>query len=165
MALADGTFTLRSAAFHEGQSVPPAQRFNRDGCTGGNVSPPLSWQHAPPNTASFAIMMHDPDAPGRGWWHWAVANIPATVHSLPANASASGALTRLGALQARNDFSDEGYGGPCPPPGKRHRYVITIYALNAPLTRLVANRPAPFFEHEILGAAIAKASLTLTDQR
>lgn len=144
--------------------MPPAQRHDRD-CGGANVSPQLSWRHAPPGTAAFAILMHDLDAPGRGWWHWAVANIPAQIHSLPANASASGALHAMGALQARNDYNDTGYGGPCPPPGQRHRYVLTVYALKAPLERLVADRPAPFFEHEIVDRPLAKATLTFYDER
>jgi Raf kinase inhibitor-like YbhB/YbcL family protein len=39
-----------------------------------------------------------------------------------------------GMLQGRNDFGRIGYGGPCPPPGKPHRYVFTIHALDTPLT-------------------------------
>ncbi|MGH9433925.1 MAG: YbhB/YbcL family Raf kinase inhibitor-like protein, partial [Terriglobia bacterium] len=38
-----------------------------------------------------------------------------------------------GGRQGTNDFGKIGYGGPCPPPGKPHRYFFRLYALNAPL--------------------------------
>ena len=129
LALAEGTFTLTSTSFHPGGTVDNAQVFNQDDCKGGNRSPQLTWRDAPAGTRSFAITMFDQDAPGRGWWHWAVAGIPATVDRLPENASSSGYLTKLGAVEARNDFETDGYGGPCPPPGKPHRYVLTLTAL------------------------------------
>jgi Raf kinase inhibitor-like YbhB/YbcL family protein len=34
------------------------------------------------------------------------------------------------AKQGMNDFMQIGYGGPCPPPGKPHRYFFKIYALD-----------------------------------
>ena len=39
-----------------------------------------------------------------------------------------------GALQGRNDFHKTGYGGPCPPPGKPHRYFFKLYALDTKLS-------------------------------
>ena len=35
------------------------------------------------------------------------------------------------ARQGKNDFNRIGYGGPCPPPGKPHRYYFRLYALNS----------------------------------
>jgi Raf kinase inhibitor-like YbhB/YbcL family protein len=162
-AHAEGTFSLSSATFRDGGQVAAAQVFDQDTCKGGNRSPQLTWRNAPAGTHSFAITMFDPDAPGRGWWHWAVANIPARVNTLPENASASGALARLGAIEARNDFNTSGYGGPCPPPGKAHRYVVTVYAIGADkLTVLDEGRPAPMFDHEIGAASLGSAQLTVT---
>jgi Raf kinase inhibitor-like YbhB/YbcL family protein len=160
-ALAEGVFTLTSASFHAGGTVDAAQVFDQDDCKGGNRSPQLTWHDAPAGTRSFAVTVFDPDAPGRGWWHWAVAAIPATVDSLPENASASGVLKKLGAVEARNDFDIDGYGGPCPPPGKPHRYVITVYALSSADLRLAQGRPALMFDHEIGTATLGSARMVV----
>jgi Raf kinase inhibitor-like YbhB/YbcL family protein len=160
-AFAEGAFTVTSASFHADGTVNNAQVFNQDDCKGGNRSPQLSWHDAPAGTRGFAITMFDQDAPGRGWWHWAVAGIPSNVDSLPENASASGFLTKLGAVQARNDFDTDGYGGPCPPPGKPHRYVITVYALGTTDLRLAQGRPALMFDHEIGTAALGSAKMVV----
>src|SRR5258707_1200998 len=68
--LADTVFTVTSANLHAGGTVDAAQVFDRDDCKGGNRSPQLSWHDAPTGTRSFAVTVYDPDAPGRGWWHW-----------------------------------------------------------------------------------------------
>jgi Raf kinase inhibitor-like YbhB/YbcL family protein len=162
-AYAEGAFSVSSATFPDGGHVATAQVFDQSGCNGGNRSPQLTWRDAPKGTRSFAITMFDPDAPGRGWWHWAVADIPARVTTLTENASASGTLAKLGAIEARNDFNTGGYGGPCPPPGKPHRYVITVYALGSDKAAgLEAGRPASMFDHEIGAAALGSAQLTVT---
>ncbi|WP_409934725.1 YbhB/YbcL family Raf kinase inhibitor-like protein [Paraburkholderia sp. BCC1884] len=161
-ALAEGTFALSSASFPKSGTVEAAQVFNQDDCKGGNRSPQLSWHDAPPGTRSFAVTIFDQDAPGRGWWHWAVAGIPASVAGVPENASSSGFLSKLGAVEARNDFDIDGYGGPCPPPGKPHRYVITVYALSTSDLRLAQGRPALMFDHEIGTATLGSARITVT---
>ena len=72
------TFTLTSSAFRNGEPIPA-----RHTCDGANVSPPLAWHGAPEGTRSFAVTVYDPDAPtASGFWHWAVANIPASVTEL-----------------------------------------------------------------------------------
>jgi Raf kinase inhibitor-like YbhB/YbcL family protein len=161
-AVAEGTFGLSSSAFRSGGTVESTQVFDQDDCKGGNRSPQLSWHDAPAGTKSFAVTMFDPDAPGRGWWHWAVAGIPSTVDRLPENASASGYLRQLGAVEARNDFSTEGYGGPCPPAGKPHHYVVTVYALSTSNLRLAQGRPALSFDHEIGTATLGSARMVVT---
>jgi Raf kinase inhibitor-like YbhB/YbcL family protein len=161
-ALAQIPFTLTSTDLSANQPVPLPLVFDRDGCTGGNRSPQLSWHGAPAATRSFAITIFDPDAPGRGWWHWAVAGIPANVTQLPGNASTSGVLRKLGAVESRNDFDIDGYGGPCPPPGTRHRYIITVYALDTSDLRLQQGSPTLMFEHEIRTTTLATAQLIVS---
>jgi len=158
---AEGPFTVSSEELTPGGRVPASNVFDRGDCKGENRSPQLSWRNPPPGTRSYAITIFDPDAPGHGWWHWAVAGIPASVTSVPADASASGFLRRIGASEARNDFGIDGYGGPCPPPGKPHRYVITVHALKGTDLRVAQGRPAPMFEHEIGTLTIGTARLTV----
>jgi Raf kinase inhibitor-like YbhB/YbcL family protein len=161
-AAADPSFSVNSADVSPGKTISHDLLFDDSECKGANKSPQLSWRGAPSETRSYAIIISDPDAPGRGWYHWAVAGIPAGVTQIPANASASGALGKLGAVQARNDWDTDGYGGPCPPPGKPHRYVVTVYALNSDELRLRDGTPANMFEHEIRTMTIATAQLTFT---
>lgn len=123
------TMTITSPDIAPGARIADEQVFNGFGCTGKNVSPALAWTGAPKDTKSFALSVYDPDAPtGSGFWHWVMFNIPPNVTSLPQGAGAPGKEPQ-GAMQIENDYGTVGYGGPCPPPGKPHRYQFTIYAL------------------------------------
>jgi len=127
-----GGFRLAGAEWHDGGSVPQKNVYNGSGCGGANISPEFHWSNAPRGTKSFAITIFDPDAPaGGGWWHWIIFNIPGTVSELPAGAGneASRRLPPAG-FQCRNDYGELGYGGPCPPPGSTHRYLVKVYALS-----------------------------------
>lgn len=127
-----GDFSLTSPDIPSGGVIPQAFEFNGFGCNGSNRSPALRWSGAPNGVRSFAITVHDPDAPtGSGWWHWIVLNIPANVEALPQDAGhVSGAKLPAGARQVRNDFGTAAWGGVCPPAGSRpHRYVFTLHAL------------------------------------
>ena len=126
------SFKLWSNDLKEGGRMPEAQVFNGMGYTGGNRSPHLAWEGAPEGTKSFVVTCYDPDAPtGSGWWHWVVANIPASAKELAAG-SGSGKGLPAGALQTRTDFGAPGYGGACPPPGDHpHRYLFTVFAVKA----------------------------------
>ncbi len=128
-ALAAGKFTLKSADVKDGGKLSERHVFNGFGCQGGNVSPQLSWTNPPAGTKSFVVTAYDPDAPtGSGWWHWVVYDIPADARELPQGAGGGTGLP-AGAVQGRTDFGAPGYGGACPPPGKPHRYVFTVFAL------------------------------------
>jgi Raf kinase inhibitor-like YbhB/YbcL family protein len=122
-------FRLWSDDFRDGDTLPEAQVFNDMGHKGGNVSPHLAWSDAPAGTKSFVVTLYDPDAPtGSGWWHWIVANIPASTSSLPRGCgSGQGGLPR--GVQALNDFGTNQYGGAAPPPGTPHRYIFSVHAL------------------------------------
>ena len=121
---------VTSKTFQAGGMIPAKVAFSP--CGGQNVSPQLSWTGAPPGTKSFALSTFDPDAPtGTGFWHWVVANIPATVTNLDENAAAKGLPAT--AVQCFTDYGTAHWGGPCPPTGDSpHRYIFTIYALDIP---------------------------------
>ena len=133
------------------------------GCTGENVSPALSWKDAPEGTKSFAVFAYDPDAPtGSGWWHWVVYNIPATAHELPQGAGSGKAPLPEGAMQGRTDFGAPGYGGACPPPGKPHHYIFTVYALKTEKIDVPADATAAYVGFNVRANALASADLTVT---
>ncbi len=156
-ALAQGTFRLTSPDVAEGAPIKAEQVFNGFGCSGGNVSPALNWTGAPAGTKSFALIVHDPDAPTGvgGFTHWIVYNIPAT-----ATGFQKGSVP-AGAVQAPTSFGAQGWGGPCPPAGdKPHRYVFTLYALNAETLTLPPTPTQALAGFTINGAKVATATLT-----
>lgn len=114
---------ITSSAFtHEGK-IP--QQFT---CEGQDISPDLSWSDAPKETKSFALILHDPDAPRpNGFVHWVLYNIPASVAHVNQDVSKNASVPELG-LQGRNDAGKTAYMGPCPPSGS-HRYFFRLYAL------------------------------------
>jgi Raf kinase inhibitor-like YbhB/YbcL family protein len=155
-------FTLTSTDFTEGDTLANTQVFNEFGCKGGNVSPALAWSGAPAGTQSFALLMHDPDAPtGSGWWHWVVYNIPPATGSLPAGAGdAKKGLMPKGAVQGRTDYGSVGYGGPCPPPGKPHHYNFRLYALKVPKLEVPEGASAALIAFNVRAQALGEAQLT-----
>ena len=120
-------FALRSTAFSNGGQI--GTRYT---CDGADISPALMWEGVPDGTQSLALIADDPDAPMGTWTHWTVWNIPGRATLLPED-SAKVELLDNGARQGKNDFKRIGYGGPCPPPGKPHRYFFKLYALDARL--------------------------------
>ncbi|MGD0097396.1 MAG: YbhB/YbcL family Raf kinase inhibitor-like protein [Terracidiphilus sp.] len=101
-------------------------------CDGAGISPQLAWSAPPAGTASFALIVADPDAPLRTFVHWVIYDLPATSRALPEAMPAQGQLAD-GSRQGRNDFDNLGYGGPCPPGHSPHHYVFTVYALDTKL--------------------------------
>lgn len=132
------------------------------GCAGGNLSPQLSWIGAPEGTKSFAVTCYDPDAPtGSGFWHWVVANIPASVTSLDLGAGdpASGKMPK-GALEVRTDFGAPGYGGPCSPEGSHvHRYIFTVHAVGVDKLEVTADTSAAIVGFYLHFNTLEKVSL------
>lgn len=112
---------VTSQAFTEGGMIA-----RRHTCDAENVSPPLTWPDAPPGTQSIALIADDPDAPVGTWVHWVLFDLPGETTSLPEGAKGIG-------VEGINDFRKSGYGGPCPPRGKPHRYYFKVYALDTRL--------------------------------
>src|ERR1051325_6902557 len=105
-------------------------------CDGEDPSPPLAWTGASAGTKSFALIMDDPDAPPGIWVHWVLYDLPEKATALPEGVPKTPTLpdgSKQGACWGVNSFSRSGFFGPCPPPGKPHRYFFKLYALSAPL--------------------------------
>jgi Raf kinase inhibitor-like YbhB/YbcL family protein len=118
---------LKSTAFAPGAEIP-----KKHSCEAADVSPALEWSGTPARTVSFALIMDDPDAPAGTWVHWVLWNLPASAHELPEAVAKQDQLVD-GTRQGRNSSRKIGYNGPCPPPGKPHRYFFRLYALDAKL--------------------------------
>jgi Raf kinase inhibitor-like YbhB/YbcL family protein len=125
-----GTMNLTSTSF-QGSQIPA--KFT---CSGAGISPQLAWSAPPAGTASFALIVTDPDAPRGTFVHWVLYDLPAETRTLPEGLPGLGQLTD-GSRQGRSDFGEIGYGGPCPPPGSPHHYHFTLYALDAKLNLAV----------------------------
>ena len=156
------SMTLTSADIKEGATIASEQVFNGFGCTGGNVSPALSWSGAPSGTKSLAVSIYDPDAPtGSGWWHWTLFNIPANVTGIKEGASLKPDQLPAGSVEGRTDFGKPGYGGACPPVGdKPHRYILTVFALKTAKIDLTSDASGALVGYYLNQNTIAKTSLT-----
>jgi Raf kinase inhibitor-like YbhB/YbcL family protein len=143
------TFALRSPDFANGANIP--RTFT---CEGEDRSPALEWSGAPPGTRAFALIADDPDAPAGTWVHWVIYNIPGETHALKGGMEKNEKLGD-GSLQGRNDFRKSGYNGPCPPPGKAHRYFFKLYALSGELA-LAPGASKSDVEHAMEGHILAR---------
>ena len=114
---------ISSPAFQNGEMIP-----SKYTCDGNNINPPLDIKNIPEDAICLALIVDDPDAPNGVWVHWIIWNIPVTHHLKEDHSNG---------IEGVNDFHQNHYGGPCPPPGV-HRYFFKVYALDA-LLELPAN--------------------------
>ena len=122
------------------------------------VSPRIQWSQTPPNTQSFALLLHDPEPHPRGSiydiTHWFIYNIPANVTELPEGVPNGDQANGAKQLKGARGFA--GYFGPCAPPGPNHHYTYQLFALDTKLdlgpdaTRADAERA---MDGHILGSA------------
>ena len=150
------TIQVLSKAFSNGGAIPA--RFT---CDGPNLSPDLAWSNVPPGTKSLVVICDDPDAPVGTWVHWVLFDLPASEKGL-----AEGLQTAAPspARHGLNSWSHIGYGGPCPPLGKSHRYFFKIYALDAPLGLPAGATKAQVLE-AMKGHVLAQGEIMGTYQR
>ncbi len=152
------TINMQSSAFEDGTAIPRVHT-----CDDKDVSPPLSWSGVPQGTQSLALIMDDPDAPVGTWVHWVIYDMPPTLTGLPENVEKSPKVAGIG-TQGTNDFRRVGYGGPCPPPGKPHRYFFKLYALDTQLN-LAPGATKAELEKAMRGHILAQGQLMATYKR
>src|SRR5512142_1927520 len=146
------SFSIQTNAFTPGGMIPKNYT-----CDGSDVSPELTWTNVPAGTQAFALIVDDPDAPAGTWTHWIAWNIPASVTRLTEGTAKNDTLAD-GTRQGKNDFKRIGYNGPCPPPGKPHRYFFKVYALGAKLD-LKAGASRSELESAIKGKVLEQAEV------
>ncbi|MBI3491434.1 MAG: YbhB/YbcL family Raf kinase inhibitor-like protein [Acidobacteria bacterium] len=155
--IAAAAFTLSSPAFTDGAAIP--SKFTCDaGMT--NPSPALAWKDAPAGTKSFALILHDPDAPmAGGFTHWVLFDIPAATVGLP-EAFQPGSV----GVSGNSGFRRPGYGGPCPPSGVHH-YHFMLSALDVASIGAPAGATKADVEKAMAGHVLGTAELVGTYQR
>jgi Raf kinase inhibitor-like YbhB/YbcL family protein len=151
-------FTLTSSDIAEGQPLKMAQVSGLMGAGGQDVSPQLSWSGFPEQTRSFAVTVFDPDAPtASGFWHWAVADLPATVTDLPAGAGDGSGLPG-DALTLRNDAGMRRFVGAAPPAGHGyHRYFVAVHAVSVERLELPQDASPAYLGFNLFMKSIARA--------
>ena len=152
------TFTLTSESVTDGQPLAKPQVSGIMGAGGDDVSPQLSWSGFPDETRSFAVTVYDPDAPtASGFWHWAVANLPADVTDLPAGVG-EGSVLPGDALTLVNDAGMRRYLGAAPPPGHGpHRYYVAVHAVDVEKLDLNEDASPAYLGFNLFQHAIARA--------
>lgn len=160
------TFSLTSTSITDGQPLRTAQVSGIMGAGGEDASPQLSWSGFPEQTRSFAVSVYDPDAPtGSGFWHWAVANLPATCTSLPEGVGEGGLLPG-DALTLVNDAGMRRYVGAAPPAGHGvHRYYVAVHAVDVEKLDLAEDASPAYLGFNLFMHAIARAVIMGTYQQ
>lgn len=156
------TFTVTSTDLTDGAILANDQVSGIMGAGGKDVSPQLSWSGFPAETKSFAVTAYDPDAPtGAGFWHWAVADIPAATTSLPTGAGdENGSGLPDGAVQLPNDIGLARYLGSAPPAGHGpHRYFFTVHAVDVELLGLPEGATPTVLGFNLFSHSIARAHI------
>lgn len=159
------SFTVTSTDVADGQPLPTPQVSGILGAGGDDVSPQLEWSGFPDGTRSFAVTIFDPCAPtASGFWHWAVANIPASTTSLP-RAAGDGDSSGLpdGAVQLRNDAGSRRYVGAAPPEGHGpHRYYVVVHAVDVESLDVDGDSAPAFLGFNLFFHTLARATIVPT---
>ena len=154
------SFAVTSTDVADGQELPTPQVSGVMGAGGEDKSPHLEWSGFPEGTRSFAVTVYDPDAPtASGFWHWAVADIPASVTSLQTGAGdPDGSGLPAGAVQLMNDAALAGYIGAAPPPGHGpHHYYTVVHAVDVESLGLPPGARPAFLGFNLFMHTLARA--------
>lgn len=108
---------LTSKSFKDNHTIP--RRFT---CEGDDLSPPLEFHDVPKNAVTLALIVQDPDAPHGTFDHWIGWNLDPKIERLDEGEAL--------AFNGVNGYGDTKYHGPCPPRGKPHHYIFSLFALD-----------------------------------
>ncbi|MGE3664261.1 MAG: YbhB/YbcL family Raf kinase inhibitor-like protein [Pseudonocardia sp.] len=161
------SFTVTSTDISDGAQLPQPQLSGIMDAGGEDVSPQLSWSGFPAGTKSFAVTCYDPDAPtGSGFWHWAVADIPASVTSLDTNAGdEEGSGIPDGAVTIANDAGLTRYLGSAPPPGHGvHHYWFVVHAVDVESLGLPDGASPAYLGFNLFFHTLARAVIVGTNE-
>lgn len=145
------TMEMSSPAFTQGDPIP-----KKYSCQGLDLSPELIIKGIPNKTKSLALILEDPDAPSGTFDHWIAWNISPETDQIKEGVKLS--------HQGINGFGKKGYGGPCPPIGKKHRYYFRLYALDVELQLPEGSSKAKLLD-SMKGHLLEKAELMGTYQK
>ena len=145
---APNTLKLTSTAFADGAAIP-----KENSCDGAGAPPPLAWTGVPAKTRELVLVVEDPDAPGGTFVHWIAFGIPSGAKTMPADPAGG-----------KNSAGKQGWTPPCPPAGKVHHYVFTLYALNK-ASGLKPGASAGQVRAALSDGALARGRLTGTYRR
>lgn len=189
-ALAAGspaTLTVKVEGIETNDARIPAQyalcQASDDGKSkgGDNVRPTISWGGAPASTQSYVVVVKDPDVPAdftdagkegkvvredakrQLFYHWALADIPASTHEIAGDHSYNApdfGVKASGSLEKYVDDPTQ-YGGPCPPwnDERIHHYHFTVYALDVATLDLPASPTAAQLEKAVEGHVVGSGSV------
>ncbi|MDQ5952618.1 MAG: hypothetical protein QG626_747 [Patescibacteria group bacterium] len=143
---------IMSPAFSNGHRIPSLYT-----CDGDDINPELRFDGIPKETKSIALIVDDPDSQSGNWLHWSVWNIDPSLRTIAEDSVPDHAL------EGETDFSEVGYGGPCPGYGE-HEYRFMIFALDAMLD-VADGAPRHILEAAMKPHILASASLTGRYQR
>jgi Raf kinase inhibitor-like YbhB/YbcL family protein len=154
-------FELTSESITHNAPLDSAQVSGIMGAGGRDESPQLTWSGFPEGTKSFAVTVYDPDAPtASGFWHWAVADLPATTTSLPAGAGTDGRPLPEGAVQLRNDAGFAGFVGAAPPEGHGpHHYHVVVHAVDVESLGIPADATPAYLGFNLFSHTLGRARL------
>ena len=157
VSTASEDFTLSVDAVTPGSTLP--QEFT---CTGSSRTPGVSWANVPSGTKSFVLILDDPDAPSGTFTHWLIYNIPPDTLSIDPG-QPDGKVLSDGAQIGINSADSRGYYPPCPPPGKAHRYIFRLYAVDMIISQPTADRAS--IDWALDGHTLGKTQVVTTFKR
>lgn len=159
------TFTVTSTDVVDGAPMAAKHAYDGMGAGGDNVSPNLTWHGFPESTKSFVVSCFDPDAPiPGGFWHWVLADIPASVTELATDAGTrNGHGIPEGAFHVPNDMGERAYGGAAPPAGDRpHRYMFAVHAVDSENLGVDSNASAAVVHFMLAFHCVGRAVISPT---